>query len=113
VQDLATVVKLPMLFAPANRVITTRLERKLAELPDNPLYFEDRVTEFGDCRYLLRCETACPAKVLVCIGFGQDTAQEIDATHDEAVEAVESYVGEVMGVNGKRGGAAGCHWHMR
>lgn len=84
-----------MLFdaSPSNRVVASRLERKLAEPADQPLVFKDTIPEYGGCRYLLQCESAAPDALLLSIGFSQDTAREIDITHDEAVEALQQHIG--------------------
>lgn len=89
-----------MLFdaSPSNRVVASRLERKLAEPADEPLIFKDSVPEYGGCRYLLQCDSATPDALLLSIGFSQDTAREIDVTHDEAVEALQQHIGPCASV---------------
>ncbi len=83
-----------MLFdaSPSNRILTSRLERKLAETPEQPLVFQDIIPEYGGCRYKMQCDAAQPDVLLLSIGFSQDTAREIDVTHDEAVEALQQHV---------------------
>lgn len=89
-----------MLFdaSPSNRVVASRLERKLAESSDQPLLFKDSIPEYGGCRYLLQCDAASPDSLLLSIGFSQDTAREIDVTHDEAVEALQQHIGPCASV---------------